>query len=46
MIQQPIKVDENNFHLLGSYPSDLMPDYFSCADVLLVSVLILFIFFL
>ena len=28
---------ENNFHLLGSYPSDLMPDYFSCADVLLVS---------
>ena len=28
---------ENNFHLLGSHPSYLMADYFSCADVLLVS---------
>lgn len=28
---------ENNFLLLGSFPSNKMPDYFSCADVLLVS---------
>lgn len=28
---------ENNFLLLGTYPSDKMPEYFSCADVLLVS---------
>ena len=28
---------EDNFLLLGSYPSDKMPDYFSCADVLMVS---------
>ena len=25
------------FHLLGAYPSNEMPKYFSCADVLLVS---------
>lgn len=25
------------FHLLGTYPSNTMPKYFSCADVLLVS---------
>lgn len=28
---------EDNFLLLGSYPSDKMPDFFSCADVLIVS---------
>ena len=28
---------EDNFLLLGNYPSDKMPDYFSCADVLIVS---------
>jgi len=28
---------EDNFLLLGSYSSDEMPDYFSCADVLIVS---------
>ena len=27
----------NYFHLLGSYPSSEMPNYFSCADALLVS---------
>ena len=28
---------EDNFLLLGSYPTDKMPEYFSCADLLLVS---------
>lgn len=28
---------ENNFLLLGTFSSDKMPDYFSCADVLIVS---------
>ncbi len=28
---------QDTFHLLGSYPSSLMPKYFSCADALLVS---------
>lgn len=28
---------EQNFLLLGSFPSEMMPDYFSCSDVLLVS---------
>ena len=28
---------EDNFLLLGTYSSDIMPDYFSCADVLIVS---------
>ena len=28
---------ENNFHLLGSYPAELMPHFFSCADALLVT---------
>lgn len=27
----------NNFHLLGSFPSYEMPDFFSCADALVVS---------
>jgi glycosyltransferase involved in cell wall biosynthesis len=27
----------NNFYLLGSYPGTEMPEYFSCADALLVS---------
>lgn len=28
---------QDTFHLLGAYPSTLMPKYFSCADALLVS---------
>jgi len=28
---------ENNFHLLGRYPIELMPEFFSRADVMLVS---------
>ena len=28
---------QDNFILLGSFPSEMMPDYFSCADMLLVS---------
>jgi glycosyltransferase involved in cell wall biosynthesis len=28
---------EDNFLLLGAYPTDIMPEYFSCADLLLVS---------
>jgi glycosyltransferase involved in cell wall biosynthesis len=28
---------EDNFLLLGTYPSNKMPEYFSCADVLIVS---------
>jgi len=28
---------ENNFHLLGSFPSSEMPGFFSCADALIVS---------
>jgi glycosyltransferase involved in cell wall biosynthesis len=35
---------ENNFLLFGSFPSDKMPEYFSCADVLLVSLKKDFIF--
>jgi glycosyltransferase involved in cell wall biosynthesis len=30
---------QENFKLLGAYPSEKMPDYFSCADVLLVSLI-------
>jgi glycosyltransferase involved in cell wall biosynthesis len=28
---------ESNFHLLGSHPYESMPDFFACADALLVS---------
>ena len=28
---------ENNFHLLGAFPVNTMPDFFACADILLVS---------
>jgi len=28
---------ESNFHLLGSYPAEMMPHFFSCADALLVT---------
>ena len=28
---------ENNFHLLGAFPSTEMPSFFSCADALIVS---------
>ena len=27
----------DNIHLLGSYPSECMPDFFACADALVVS---------
>ena len=35
---------ENNFILLGTFPTEKMPDFFSCADVLLVSLKKEFIF--
>ena len=35
---------EKNFLLLGSFPSDKMPEFFSCADLLLVSLKKDFIF--
>ena len=28
---------DKNFHLLGGFPTDEMPDFFACADALLVS---------
>jgi glycosyltransferase involved in cell wall biosynthesis len=28
---------QNNFHLLGSFPSQAMPEFFACADTLLVT---------
>jgi glycosyltransferase involved in cell wall biosynthesis len=28
---------QENFILMGSFPSEMMPDYFSCADMLIVS---------
>ena len=38
LTEQIVKLDLiNNFHLLGSYPSEEMPKYFSCADALIVS---------